>query len=120
MTVVICHLLYAQGCSVRFLVTLDVIFMDQQKYRRSSLHEIVRARLGLRKFAMAKALGHERQWYTWRCRPNCTMTALDLAELYQISGMTAEEFISAILEAGEGARLEQAESDLNKSPTGTA
>lgn len=78
---------------------------SEKKGRRvkTSLYEVIREHLGLRKFEMAQLLGYERQWYTRKQNPKCLMTAEEILQLYAVSGMTPEQFVMALMRATAGA-----------------
>jgi hypothetical protein len=71
----------------------------KQKRPITSLYEVIRHELDLEKFELAHLLGEQRQWYTRKKNPHCTMTVVDLYKLYNVSGMMPEEFVKAILRA---------------------
>ena len=71
---------------------------------KTSIYEAVRQQLGLRKFEMAQLLGHNRQWYTAKCRPLCRMTAGELYELWSVSKMSPFAFIELLGKVTSGER----------------
>lgn len=71
----------------------------KQEKPKTSLYEVIREELNLEKYELAHMLGEQRQWYTRKKNPFCTLTVVDLWKLYSVSGMTPNEFIKAIAKA---------------------
>jgi hypothetical protein len=69
------------------------------KTTKTSLYEVIREELNLEKYELAHMLGEQRQWYTRKKNPLCTMTVVDLWRLYSVSGMTPQEFVKALAKA---------------------
>ena len=77
--------------------------MASKKNLGLSLFEIVRHHLEWENWEMAAAFDQPRQWAWKKRNPNGLLLIRDIAKLYDLSGMTPEEFLTAIKQAAAAA-----------------
>jgi hypothetical protein len=77
--------------------------MGSKKNTKLSLHEIIRAHLGWENHELAQAFGEPRQWAYKRRNPDQLVRMGEVLKLYEVSGMTPEEFIKALRQAAAAA-----------------